>query len=75
MDVLAEPCLARLRQRLGVERLHAAELGVGQLVKIAEDIHDLQKRLDLRFFLCRVSTVRLRVSKNSKSFVKTLSLI
>ena len=57
MDVLAEPCLARLKHRLGVERLHAAELGNARLVKIAEDIYNLQKKLDIRFFLCRVAKV------------------
>jgi len=57
MDVLAEPCLAGLRHRLGVKRLHAAELGTGQLVRIAEDIHNLQKKFEIRFFLCRVAKV------------------
>lgn len=55
VDVLARKSLLSLRSRLGVERLHAAELGNGRLVEIIDEITRLQKRLDLRFAICRVA--------------------
>lgn len=47
LDVLAEDTLAKVRQRLGVDRLHANELRLPTLDSIAVDIFALQKRLDL----------------------------
>ena len=38
LDVLAEERLVPLRKRLGVDRLHAAQLGVGRLVTIADEL-------------------------------------
>ena len=55
VDVLARKSLRALRSRLGVERLHAAELGNGGLVEIIGDIARIQKKLDLRFSICRVA--------------------
>lgn len=54
VDLLAEPSIAHLRKKLGVNRLHANELGNGPLVKIAQDIVRIQKQLDFRFDLYRV---------------------
>ena len=54
LDVLAEAHLAKLRSKLCVQRLHAAELGTGKLVDIAYDINMLQRRMDLRFDLYQV---------------------
>lgn len=55
LDYVAEPRLASLRKRLGTDRLHAAQLGNGRLVAIADDLIDIQKRFKLRFDLYRVA--------------------
>ncbi|NCT84082.1 MAG: DUF3800 domain-containing protein [Comamonadaceae bacterium] len=54
LDYVAEPRLAALRRNLGVERLHAAQLGNGRLAQIAGELVDLQKRFRLRFDFYRV---------------------
>ncbi len=43
IDTLAEKELSVLRQRLGVQRLHASELGNGGLVKIVDGLGSVQK--------------------------------
>lgn len=55
LDVLAAERLAPLRKRLGVDRLHAAQLGVGRLVTIADELVAMQKKFTLRFDLYRVN--------------------
>lgn len=55
LDVLAEERLIPLRKRLGVDRLHAAQLGVGRLVTIADELVAIQKRFTLRFDIYRVN--------------------
>ncbi|MBT9492387.1 MAG: DUF3800 domain-containing protein [Paucibacter sp.] len=55
LDVLAEDRLKPLRKRLGVNRLHATQLGVGRLSTIAAELVAIQKKLDLRFDLYRVN--------------------
>jgi hypothetical protein len=55
VDVLAEERLERLRTRLGVSRLHAAELGNGGLVQVVDDLCEVQSRLNLRFDIYRVA--------------------
>jgi hypothetical protein len=52
IDALAEPFVAPLRKRLGVERLHANELGMGRLASIGDELSAVQKKLDLRFDVC-----------------------
>ncbi|MFH1078934.1 MAG: DUF3800 domain-containing protein [Pseudomonadota bacterium] len=54
LDALAESHLSKLRSKLGVRRLHAAELGIGKLVEIADEINSLQQKMDLRFDLYQV---------------------
>lgn len=54
-DVVAADTLKNLRKRVGVPRLHAAELGNAGLVPLTNDLLKLQKRLDLRFDLYRVA--------------------
>ncbi len=54
MDVIAEPHLKVLRQRLGVSRLHAADLGIGRLSTIAPDLRRLVRKHDVRFALYKV---------------------
>lgn len=54
LDFVAEPRLEALRRKLGVDRLHAAQLGNGRLGQIASDLADLQKRFRLRFDFYRV---------------------
>ena len=55
VDFLAAERLRNIRKRLGVRRLHAAEMGNGGLVEIVKDIDQLQRQLDLRFDLYRVA--------------------
>ena len=55
LDVLAEERLVPLRKRLGIDRLHAARLGVGRLATIADELVSIQKKFDLRFDLYRVN--------------------
>ncbi|WP_115672693.1 DUF3800 domain-containing protein [Ciceribacter selenitireducens] len=55
LDVIAEPLLVDLRKELGVERIHAAELGVGRLIRVAKRIADFSKKHDLRFSLLKVT--------------------
>lgn len=55
LDVLVEERLAPLRKRLGVDRLHAAQLGVGRLTTIADELVSMQKKFTLRFDLYRVN--------------------
>jgi hypothetical protein len=57
VDVLASSAVRTLRKRLGVERLHAAELGNGRLVEIVNDINALTKKYCLTFDFCRVVKV------------------
>lgn len=53
LDILVEPALVKLRTKLKVPRLHAAELG-NKLTEIAEELLHLIKKYDLRFNLYRV---------------------
>ena len=55
LDLLAEARLTPLRKRLGVDRLHAAQLGVGRLATIADELVAIQKAFTLRFDLYRVN--------------------
>lgn len=55
LDVLAEERLVPLRKRLAVNRLHAAELGVGKLATIADALLTIQKRFTLRFDIYQVN--------------------
>ncbi|MGC1498101.1 MAG: DUF3800 domain-containing protein, partial [Sulfitobacter sp.] len=55
LDVLAEPLLKRLRHRLGVDRLHANQLGVARLSEIALDLAKFSTKKDVRFSLFKVS--------------------
>lgn len=54
LDVLAADALARLRADFKVNRLHANELKVEGLDRIAPLVFSFQKKLDLRFDLYRV---------------------
>lgn len=55
VDVLAEDALKHLCAKLGVTRLHAAELGNGGLVQVVDKLNSIQSKLDLRFDLYRVA--------------------
>lgn len=54
LDYVAEDRLDSLRNKLGVDRLHAAQLGNGRLACIADGLVDLQKRFRLCFDCYRV---------------------
>jgi hypothetical protein len=54
LDVIAQPLLRDLRRELGVNRLHANELGVARLSTIAPRLAKFSKKNDLRFSLLKV---------------------
>jgi len=54
LDLLAAPYVRKIRHSLGVDRLHASELGNGRLVAIAADLHALQRRFRFTFDLFKV---------------------
>lgn len=43
-----------IREKLGVERLHASELGQGRLIHVAKELQNLQSELSLEFDVYRV---------------------
>lgn len=49
LDVIAKPLLTRLRSELGVDRLHANQLGVARLQPVYELFSRFQKANDVRF--------------------------
>src|SRR5680860_670500 len=55
VDALSELPLQAMRQALGVDRLHANELGNGGLVQILPKLVKLQRQLDFKFDLYKVS--------------------
>ncbi|WP_029058687.1 DUF3800 domain-containing protein [Stappia stellulata] len=55
LDVVAEPMLRGLRRKLGVDRLHANELGVARLSEVASTIAKFSTERDVRFSLYKVS--------------------
>jgi hypothetical protein len=54
LDKVAEPELAALRKKLGVPRLHAAELGIHRLSEVVDSILVLQKKHRVRFDIWQV---------------------
>ncbi|MFP6847722.1 MAG: DUF3800 domain-containing protein [Pseudomonas sp.] len=54
LDVVAKPYVEKLREILKVDRLHAAELGNGQLVKIADKLDVVAKRNELTFDIYKI---------------------
>jgi hypothetical protein len=55
LDLVARTRLEGLRSRLGVSRLHANDLGNAGLAAIGADLHEIQRRFDLRFDVFRVA--------------------
>ena len=55
LDVVAKAPLSLLRDELGVDRIHANELGNAGLPSVANKLTDLQKRHDIRFDLYLVN--------------------
>ncbi|MEL6551357.1 MAG: DUF3800 domain-containing protein [Pseudomonadota bacterium] len=54
LDVTAEPLLRAARKKLGVERLHANQLGVGRLSEVAPSLWRFALKRDVRFSLYKV---------------------
>ncbi|MEA9392648.1 DUF3800 domain-containing protein [Acerihabitans sp. TG2] len=54
LDKVAEKELAALRKKLGVQRLHAAELGVHRLSNVVDTLLMLQKKHRIRFDIWQV---------------------
>ncbi len=58
LDLLAAPYIKVARKKVGgVQRLHAAELGIGGLVAIADDLVKIQRKYQPRFDLYRVASL------------------
>lgn len=57
LDTAAESRVKAIREKLGVERLHASHLGNGRLIEIVKDIDALKKRYDLRFDIYTLNKV------------------
>ncbi|EKN3442206.1 DUF3800 domain-containing protein [Yersinia enterocolitica] len=55
LDEVAEPELAVLRKKLGVQRLHAAELGMYRLSEVVDTLLVLQKKHRVRFDIWQVA--------------------
>lgn len=55
LDAAAEQRVINIRKKLGVERLHAAELGNRELVKIVKDIESMKKRYSICFDIYQVA--------------------
>ena len=55
IDALSRQLMERIRQRLGVDRLHANQLGNSGLAAIAGDLQVIQKKFDIRFDFYRVN--------------------
>lgn len=55
LDLLANNHISPLRKKLGVDRLHAGELGNGKLVTIIKELKIIQKKFNLYFDMYRVS--------------------
>ena len=55
INKIGEMYIPKLRKKLRVERLHAAELGNGGLASIARDLENIQSRLRLQFDFCSVA--------------------
>jgi hypothetical protein len=54
LDALAVGEMKRARHRLGVDRLHASQLGLGGLVEITSDLIAIDKRFRPKFDLYRI---------------------
>jgi hypothetical protein len=54
LDKVAEADLAALRKKLGVQRLHAAELGMHRLDEVIDTLLVLQKKHRIRFDVWQV---------------------
>lgn len=63
LDKVAEADLAALRKTLGVERLHAAELGVHRLSEVVDTLLVLQKNHRIRFDIWQVVKGAVWISK------------
>ncbi len=57
LDEALEPTFRKLRARLEVDRLHAAELGIGRIAQIAPDLLTLIDRFKIKFDLYRLFKV------------------
>jgi len=54
LDALGNERFPKLREKLGVQRLHANQLGNGKLIPIVNDLLCIQREFDIRFDLYRV---------------------
>jgi len=76
LDILAEEHLNKLRSKLGVERLHAAELGNGRLVEIQRELAFVKKKFDLRFdFYCIAKADHALISFFDQAFDQGMNLV
>lgn len=62
-DLLYKKRVESICDKIGVESLHANELGFGRLEDIASDLLIVLKKSDARFFLSRIAKVDLAATK------------
>lgn len=55
LEILAEPDIKKARKQLGVDRLHATELGMRGLAEISEHLISIQKKYQPKFDCYRVA--------------------
>ncbi|MBC2676880.1 DUF3800 domain-containing protein [Pseudomonas baltica] len=57
LDISARAKVEAIRKKLGVDRLHAAELGVGRLTGIVAGLKDIQKECAISFDIYKINKV------------------
>jgi len=62
-DVLYTSPIRRLAQQLNSDQIHASQLGISELEKIAFNLLKILKKADARFFLVRVEKAYLAATK------------
>ncbi|MEB4802091.1 DUF3800 domain-containing protein, partial [Acinetobacter soli] len=54
LDILAKKDILKLRDKFGVDRLHATELGEGKLINLISELKELSKKFSITFDFYRV---------------------
>lgn len=54
LDILAKEDILKLRDKFGVDRLHATELGEGKLINLISELKEISKKFSITFDFYRV---------------------
>lgn len=54
LDILAKKDILKLRDKFGVDRLHATELGEGKLINLISELKEISKKFSITFDFYRV---------------------